>query len=283
MALRIPRPFKRYPRATILLIAIFFFAIWNSFTIRNKLADHVQSYREPRVAIITLVTDEKSYMHASLKNKDYYARRHKHDFIVDYETHSERSVVWAKFDMIERLIKSNKYDWIWWMDFDTLITNTDIKITDVIRENLKNATNPGQIDYLLTHDCNGLNSGSYLVRGHARSLSFIDRVRGWHDVEEVAHNYLSEQDCMAAVLKQESGYKYYAYKVPQFQLNAFPEEIGCYEGPNGEGKWKVGAFVIHFAGAWAHVRGDDPTGQLMRKYKDLVVHARGEGGDRVSR
>lgn len=54
--------------------------------------------------------------------------------------------------MMERLLKKDKWDWIWWLDFDTLVTNTDIKVTDVIEETLKNATNPDEVDYLVTHD-----------------------------------------------------------------------------------------------------------------------------------
>jgi mannan polymerase II complex MNN10 subunit len=30
-------------------------------------------------------------------------------------------------------------------------------------------------------------------------------------------------------------------------------------------------FVLHFAGAWAHVKGEDPTGQLMQKYQREIV------------
>ena len=54
--------------------------------------------------------------------------------------------------MMERLIKQDKYDWLWWMDFDTLITNTDIKVADIIQETLANVTKPDDIDYLTTHD-----------------------------------------------------------------------------------------------------------------------------------
>jgi mannan polymerase II complex MNN10 subunit len=53
---------------------------------------------------------------------------------------------------MERLIKAEKWDWLWWVDFDTLITNTDIKVLDVIEETLRNVTNPEDIDVLTTHD-----------------------------------------------------------------------------------------------------------------------------------
>lgn len=58
-------------------------------------------------------------------------------------------------------------------------------------------------------------------------------------------------------------------RVPQWRLNAFPAEIECYDEPGQV--WQEGFFVLHFAGAWAHVKGDDPTGQLMKKYQDKII------------
>lgn len=83
-----------------------------------------------------------------------YARRHKYDFIVDYEAHTDRDhgTTWWKYNMMERLIKTEKWDWLWWIDFDTLITNTDIKVLDIIEETLKKVTAPDEIDVLTTHD-----------------------------------------------------------------------------------------------------------------------------------
>jgi mannan polymerase II complex MNN10 subunit len=54
--------------------------------------------------------------------------------------------------MIERLIKGGQYDWIWWLDFDTLFTNMTIPVTDIIQESLSNVTNPDDVDFLLTND-----------------------------------------------------------------------------------------------------------------------------------
>ena len=57
--------------------------------------------------------------------------------------------------------------------------------------------------------------------------------------------------------------------VPQHTINAFPVEIKCVQG-QPSGIWSPGDFVIHFAGAWAHVHEQDPTGYLMRKYAPLA-------------
>lgn len=53
--------------------------------------------------------------------------------------------------------------------------------------------------------------------------------------------------------------------VLQWKMNAFPKEIKCYDGRDPI-PWKPGMFLVHFAGAWAHVKEEDPTGVLMRRY-----------------
>ena len=54
--------------------------------------------------------------------------------------------------MIEEKIKEQKYDWIWWMDFDTLITNKTIRITDIVDEVLKKQKDPKNVAMLFTPD-----------------------------------------------------------------------------------------------------------------------------------
>ncbi|KAJ5812242.1 hypothetical protein N7474_008543 [Penicillium riverlandense] len=172
--------------------------------------------------------------------------------------------------MVERVIKAGQHDWIWYMDFDTLITNTSISLTDLINENLAKATEPDTIDFLVTDDCNGLNDGSFIVRSSSRSIQFLDAIRALHDRDkEQSGRSLSDQDSMDEFLKSDAPLTQHAMRIPQWTINAFPEEIGCYD--TQKKKWEKGMFVIHFAGAWAHVSGEDPTGQLMRKYEPEII------------
>jgi mannan polymerase II complex MNN10 subunit len=198
-----------------------------------------------------------------------YAHRHGLDFIVDFEAHADRGTPWWKLDMIERLIKKNQWDWLWWLDFDTLITNTEISVADIVEETLGNVTAPDEIDYLLTHDCNGLNTGSYLVRGHERSLQFFRDSQALRDREKEKDINLSEQDAMGRLIKEDPASANRTVRVPQWKLNGFPQEIACFD--EAHRVWKHGDFVLHFAGAWAHVKGEDPTGQLMRKYEHEIM------------
>lgn len=198
-----------------------------------------------------------------------YARRHGLDLVVDYEAHPERGTTWWKYDMMERLIKQNKWDWLWWLDFDTLVTNTDISVQGIIDETLKNVTSPEDIDYLLTHDCNGLNTGSFIVRGHERSINFLHDIYAIEEREKKKDNNLSEQDAMAKLIKDDPVSGQRTIQVPQWKLNAFPQEIACFD--ESKKGWEHGTFILHFAGAWAHVKGEDPTGQLMRKYEHEII------------
>ena len=81
-----------------------------------------------------------------------YARRHGYDLIVDYDANEPRGTMWHKFVMLEEAMETKKYDWIWWIDFDTLITNTTIRLEDIIQESLANHTQPDKVDFLFTAD-----------------------------------------------------------------------------------------------------------------------------------
>jgi mannan polymerase II complex MNN10 subunit len=109
------------------------------------------------------------------------------------------------------------------------------------------------------------------VRGHARSLDFLHSIYAAEKKEKEAEpdRQISEQDAMAWLIESDKTFGDRTVRVPQWRLNAFPPEIPCYDEPGQV--WKPGMFVLHFAGAWAHVKGEDPTGQLMKKYEGDIV------------
>ena len=81
-----------------------------------------------------------------------YARHQGYDLFVDFETREPRGTMWHKFIMLEEVMAGGNHDWIWWIDFDTLITNTTIKLEDIILDSLANSTRPMDVDFLLTGD-----------------------------------------------------------------------------------------------------------------------------------
>ncbi|KAI9792846.1 MAG: hypothetical protein M1833_001005 [Piccolia ochrophora] len=216
-----------------------------------------------KIAVASMNTHENSFDHIALSNKDYYAKKNDYDFKFDYEGDG----FWHKFKMVENIVAEQKYDWIWWLDFDALITNTTVKLEDIIHEALEGHKDPDSVDMILTPDCFPLNAGSMLFRGHTRLLEFVNRC--W-DCRRAPTNP-SEQDCMLKLIDaNEHGEKDKAVFIPQWKMNAFPEEVPCFD-QTGKG-WEPGMFVVHFAGAWAHMQNStDAKGELMSKYSLEII------------
>jgi mannan polymerase II complex MNN10 subunit len=112
---------------------------------------------------------------------------------------------------------------------------------------------------------NKLNAGSFLVKSNEWSLKFLDGTRSMYDEKEVKGEHTPhDQEAMVQLMKAEPALLGNVKYIPQWKMNAYPEEIGCYD--EDKRKWEPGMLMIHFAGAWAHVKEEDPTGYLMKKY-----------------
>lgn len=169
--------------------------------------------------------------------------------------------------------------------------NMNTKLEDIIADALQNVANPDAIDFFFTpdwlaspcgvHDMTRpqltddysfeLNAGSFITRATPRSHKFFQRSIDYHEANNKDEDQLSEQDCMRDVMFGSPSMKDQFIMLPQHSINAFPEEIGCFDS-RYEKHYEPGMFFIHFAGAWAHVREEDPTGFLMRKYEPEIVY-----------
>jgi mannan polymerase II complex MNN10 subunit len=122
---------------------------------------------------------------------------------------------------------------------------------------------------IVLHPSFELNAGSFLTRGHTRSVAFFDAVRAYHDANSSQDHQLSEQDCMRDIMfKGSKPFSDNVLFIPQWKMNAFPEEIKCWDMQK---PWERGMFVLHFAGAWAHMEEEDPTGLLMKRYEGQII------------
>lgn len=174
---------SRIALVAIVLLLIFFFRFESTETVIvtdeerlvSKPAQVLPGFRplnESKIAIVTFTTEQKSFTHLSLKNKACkcwivyalekepkltclfidFSKKHDYDLYIDYESDNERGLMWHKFEMVQQVINAGEHDWVWWMDFDTLITNTNTKLEDIIEESLANATDPDLVDYIFTPD-----------------------------------------------------------------------------------------------------------------------------------
>ncbi|KAA8908638.1 galactosyl transferase GMA12/MNN10 family-domain-containing protein [Sphaerosporella brunnea] len=227
-----------------------------------------------RIAIASMNTMESTYDHISLSGKFGYATKHNYGIKMDLAVPKgfRAGAVWHKLNMVEYLVRTGDYDWIWWIDYDTVITNTTVKLEDIIAEALhsEKVKSPQDIHMILTADCWPLNAGSMLLRSTPLMLEFLSDVWKCGDTED-DQNRPNEQSCILDVIEAKPFWKSRAMWIPQTKINAFPSEISCFD--KHQKGWTPGDFVVHFPGAWAHLQDiKDPYGVLMRKYNEWVEY-----------
>lgn len=103
-----------------------------------------------------------------------------------------------------------------------------------------------------------------MVRASQSAYEFLNEIYSAGDADEA----LSDQDAMQKCFKyifhnasrvskehdnSVSGKN--TVVIPQTWMNAFPQEIRCYD--DYQRPWERGMFNLHFAGAWAHMSGVD--------------------------
>ncbi|SMQ45134.1 unnamed protein product [Zymoseptoria tritici ST99CH_3D7] len=230
-----------------------------------------------KFAVGSMSDRETSYDHLAISNKMRYTQKHGYDMIWSFEK-AEGSYPkdWDRLNEMERAIKAkhrgeNAYEWIWWTDFDLIVTNSSITLESMVELALEpySAAERDQIDMIITPDCFPVNSGSLMVRTTPYILEVIKEWWRQKEIPGEEGDPRSLQDCLRDMVATGTmGLDKKSTFVKQWQLNAFPPEIKCHQDHI---PWQPGFFVIHFAGAWAHVDEPDPTGLLMRKYAPYAV------------
>jgi mannan polymerase II complex MNN10 subunit len=149
---------------------------------------------------------------------------------------------------VRQELATEEYEWVLWMDFDTLFTNTSIRIEEFL-EDAKSHVNrfeTGQkwedVDMIAAADCQTFNAGVLFFRNSEWTRNYLDRVWSMRRTPNK-----SEQDCLRDILESTDEFgagNKHLLMVPQFKLNAYPSEITCQE--RQERPWKRGDWIIHF-------------------------------------
>lgn len=165
-----------------------------------------------------------SYDLLVISNKLRYAATHNYDIVWDFDKSSSSnsngnsepsySKDWDRLTTMAKIIQNklagqNSYEWIWWTDYDLIVTNFSVPLDSVVREALEqqqqqqqqhveeDVTRREEIDLIMTPDCFPVNSGSLLVRTSAWSLEWIGEM--WRQrlvVSEEDGRWRSLQDCL---------------------------------------------------------------------------------------
>eukprot|EP00635_Sarcinochrysidales_sp_CCMP3193_P000496 CAMPEP_0118905012 /NCGR_PEP_ID=MMETSP1166-20130328/9233_1 /TAXON_ID=1104430 /ORGANISM="Chrysoreinhardia sp, Strain CCMP3193" /LENGTH=910 /DNA_ID=CAMNT_0006844281 /DNA_START=417 /DNA_END=3149 /DNA_ORIENTATION=- len=207
-----------------------------------------------------------SYVFAiSTADKARYCEAHGWSLVVGGEVPETkgRSARWTKIAWLRRLSKA--YEWLVWMDLDTLIVKGDV--------DLRSAVVARDADAFFTLDHGGggdrVNTGSFLLRRSEWTDRFLwtawrHNDDGLGESDQNSINYALGLDSSRSAL------------VPKTVLNAFPTvryvPTEAYEAaPNGDESEQT--LVVHYAGQFGGARATDgqtpPT--MLVQFLDLML------------
>ena len=195
----------------------------------------------PNIAIVSIFNERHKDL-AELtwyNNKVRYAEKHDYLAIPKTDNFSTEQVHFDKFVHILQVMKDNPtVDWVWWLDNDAMITNFDIRASDLVDN-----------DYhvIMPTDIAALNTGSFIVRNSAQGREWLEFLlskkqeyrddKKWFEQQAVIDFYPKFQDLFKIVPQQWLNiYDYRMYNV------AFIYLLGQ------DGQWYPGDFVIHWPG-----------------------------------
>ena len=131
----------------------------------------------PKVGIIVICDGNvHSICASSVANKQAYADRHGYDMIYDEKiVDASRPASWSKILAMRKYLP--KYDFLLYMDVDTIISNFDVRLEDIVDY---------EYDQILAADKNGLNCGVWMIRNTEWSLWFLDEM--WSQSQPLARH-----------------------------------------------------------------------------------------------
>lgn len=106
-------------------------------------------------------------------NKLSYAKRHGYDFIdASNLLDKSRPPSWSKILAVRTHLP--QYDWVFWNDADSLVTNPTIALDDVINSIVGSTNFDEMPDFIVTEDVTGINAGMFFFRNSSWSIQFLD-------------------------------------------------------------------------------------------------------------
>lgn len=180
----------------------------------------------------------------TIQNKIDYCQ--KYNYSGYFLTQTDEYSAFHRMFFLDGLLSSNKYDYIYWCDNDTLFTNFNKRIEDLI---------DNKHDFFISTDSSKmLNAGVFIIKNSKKGREYFEHIKTlmYNVTSIVSHG--EEQTAMQ-----------YSYKDPKFidrikilpqrAINGYPYiEVRnspphlCFDELGTDGNWKDGDFMIHLPG-----------------------------------
>lgn len=201
------------------------------------------------------------------KNKKEYCEKNKYTFVEKTSNFKFKHLGFEKIYRSLEFLKNNESDLIFWCGTDTLITNYQIEITDLIDD---------KHDFFISTDANEINSDSFIIKNTSKAIEFFQEIIDLHDkyvrhpwgeqyaLIDLVHtphneyyvpsneNILPKYGSITKILSQHmiNSYNYTIY--PESNFNGSSNSTKHYrQGKDyygNRGQWKQGDFMIHWPG-----------------------------------
>lgn len=191
--------------------------------------------------------DEKYQPLAELtwyQNKKLYAEKHGYDAIAitkdfKYETNL---LGFQRLELMTELLESGQYDWLHWCGCDTVITNFNIKLEDLIDDS---------VSVILATDCLNINNDSFLIKASPESIAWLKTLTSLRE-KYAKHPWFDQQAMIETIDMISPQLKI----VPQRFINSYdytqyppePPHIFKRDLLGNDGQWQSGDFLIHWPG-----------------------------------
>ena len=192
-----------------------------------------------RFAIVSVVTGPvpQPFYAQGITNRALYATRHDYALKVYNRIDHERPIAWSKILALKRTMRTGKFDWLFWMDSDAVITNFETHLDEFV---------PGatEKDLVIAKDCRGLNTGIFMLRCSPTGLQLLEEIySGTHVTNDTVYHSYWEQKSFMDLYDTSEGFRSQTMIVSQKLFNSYHNQTECREG-----LWTRGDFIVHFPG-----------------------------------
>ncbi|KAJ1694835.1 hypothetical protein LUZ63_011533 [Rhynchospora breviuscula] len=247
------------------------------------------SFPQPKMAIVTISDESKQadiYYPGGWKrrsfvgmkeavwgNKRKYADRMGYDFVDATElVDPSRPPNWSKILAVRSCL--GVYDWVFWNDADTVITNLDVALETILFGLIGHGDVKSTPDLVVTQDLNGVNSGVFFIRKSDWSERFLEK---WWDQSSFIQFGSTKSGDNAALrhlidsLPDEESQLHIIISPMQCLFNSypwFPSWKSLYRllispQKTWQGVYSDGDFIVHLAGL------DDKRGWALKLLQEV--------------
>lgn len=214
-----------------------------------KLDKIIQKMNLKNILLLSMDVGRDETLVYPLHTHETFAFKNGYDYRVSFKdtVANSRSKVWNKIHLLQQYLSpESNLDWIWWVDSDLIIMNYEIDLHDhVFKRAIAYRLERGiedveSMDMIITHDCNGFNAGSFLLKNSPWSRKLLKDVMAI-DMNIVPDNGYQEQAALAYFIKNEEYSKNRIEVVPQRLINSYGHGLCGYQYQNGD-------LCVHFPG-----------------------------------